>query len=80
MWTKHQDTAAPRQVIVLAGLQSDEYALHSLRIGGATYFAAGGASPDGRRRMQLPVFLQNADVEKQPGQGTVGLCMTVVRR
>ena len=27
------------------GLQPDEYALHALRIGGATHLSAGGASP-----------------------------------
>lgn len=50
MWTKHQATRALRQVVALAGLQPEEYALHSLRIGGATYLAAGGASPEVLRK------------------------------
>ncbi|CAB1118999.1 unnamed protein product [Ectocarpus sp. CCAP 1310/34] len=47
MWTKCQATVALRQVVALAGLQPEEYALHSLRIGGATFLAAEGASPEG---------------------------------
>lgn len=50
MWTKHQATVALRQVVALAGLPPEEYALHSLRIGGATHLAAGGASADVLRR------------------------------
>lgn len=50
MWSKHQATRALRQVVSLAGLPPEEFALHSLRIGGATYLAAGGASPDVLRR------------------------------
>lgn len=46
LWTKHQATSALRQVVALAGMPPSEYALHSLRIGGATYLAAGGASPE----------------------------------
>ena len=30
----------------MAGLPADEYALHSLRIGGATFLSTGGASVD----------------------------------
>ncbi|CAB1117081.1 unnamed protein product [Ectocarpus sp. CCAP 1310/34] len=44
-WTRRHATEALRQVVSLAGLPSSEYALHSLRIGGATYLAAGEASP-----------------------------------
>ena len=47
MWTKHQ--AALRQVVSSAVLQP-EYGLHALRIDGATYLAAGGASPGDLRR------------------------------
>ena len=46
IWTKQQATTTLCQVIALAGLQPEEYALHSLQIGGATYLAMGGASPD----------------------------------
>ena len=34
----------------LAGVRADEYALHSLRIGGATHLSAGGASPETLQR------------------------------
>ena len=50
MWTKHKATLALRQVVSLAGLPPVEYALHSLRIGGATHLSAGGASPEVLRR------------------------------
>ena len=50
MWTKHKATIALRQVVSLAGLQPVEYALHSLRTGGATHLSAGGASPEVLRR------------------------------
>ena len=33
-------------MVALAGVRADEYALHSLRIGGATHLSAGGASPE----------------------------------
>lgn len=46
VWSKPKATDALRQVVALAGLPPDEFALHSLRIGGATYLAAGGASPE----------------------------------
>ena len=45
MWTQHQATAALRKVVALAGVRVEEYALHSLRIGGATHLSAGGATP-----------------------------------
>ena len=45
MWTQHQATAALRKVVALAGVRAEEYALHSLRIGGATHVSAGGAAP-----------------------------------
>ena len=35
-----------RKVIALAGVRAEEYALHSLRIGGATHLSAGGATPE----------------------------------
>ena len=50
MWTKHQAESALRQVVSFAGRQPSEYALRSLRIGGATHLAAGGASPEDLRR------------------------------
>ena len=50
MWTKHKATLALRQVVSLMGLQPVEYALHSLRIGGATHLSASGASPEVLRR------------------------------
>jgi len=46
LWSKHQATEALRRIVALVGLQPDEYALHSLRIGGATFLAAAGATPD----------------------------------
>ncbi len=45
MWTQHQSTKALRKVVALAGVRAEEYALHSLRIGGATHLSAGGATP-----------------------------------
>ena len=33
-------------MVELAGGRADEYALHSLRIGGATHLSPGGASPE----------------------------------
>ncbi len=50
MWTKQRTTVALRQVVSLAELRPDEYALHSLRIGGATYLAAKGASSETLRQ------------------------------
>ena len=46
MRTQQQAMASLRAVVALAGGRADEYALHSLRIGGATHFSAGGASPE----------------------------------
>ena len=46
MWTKQQVTVALRQMVALAGVRADEYALHCLKIGGATHVSAGGASPE----------------------------------
>ena len=45
MWTQHQATLALRKVVALAGVRAEEYALHSLKIGGATHLSAGGATP-----------------------------------
>ena len=50
VWTQAQATAALRGVETLAGLPANEYALHSLRIGRATFLSAGGASVDVVRR------------------------------
>ena len=44
MWTQHQATTALRKVVALAGVRAEEYALHSLRVGGATHLPAGGAT------------------------------------
>ena len=46
VWSKKQATDALRQIVALAGMPPEEFALHSLRIGGATFLAAGGASPE----------------------------------
>ena len=50
MWTQTQATKALRQVVSVAGMQAEEYALHSLRIGGATHLSAGGAAPEVLKR------------------------------
>ena len=50
MWTQHQATAALRKVAALAGVRAEEYALHSLRIGGATHLSAGVATPSALQR------------------------------
>lgn len=42
LWSKHRVVLALRQVVASAGLPPAEYALHSLRIGGAKYAAVGG--------------------------------------
>ena len=46
VWKQARATGALRRVVALAGFPADEYALHSLRIGGATFLSAGGASVD----------------------------------
>ena len=50
MWTKQQGTVALREVVALAGVRADVYALYSLGIGGATYLSAGGACPETLQR------------------------------
>ena len=50
MRTKQLATVALREVVALAGVRADEYALHSLRIGGETHLSAGGASPETLQR------------------------------
>ena len=50
MWTKQQATVALRGVVALVGVQADEDALHSLRIGGATHLSTGGSSPETLQR------------------------------
>ena len=37
-------------VVALAGVRAEEYALHSLRIGGATHPSAGGATSESSQR------------------------------
>ena len=39
----------------MAGVQPEEYALHSLRIGGATYLSAGGAAPEVLKRESMGI-------------------------
>ena len=39
-WTQRQATQALREVVALAGVQPQEYALHCPRIGGATHLSA----------------------------------------
>ena len=46
VWTQARATGALRRVVALAGFAADKYALHSLRIGGATFLSPGGASVD----------------------------------
>ena len=56
VWTQAQATAALRGVVALAGLPANEYALHSLRIGGATFLSAGegvGRCSTGRTEMEV---------------------------
>ena len=50
MWTEQKATVALREVVASADVRADEYALHSLRIGGATHLSAGGASPETLQR------------------------------
>ena len=38
-------------MVALAGVRADEYALHSLGIGGATHSSAGSASPETLQRV-----------------------------
>ena len=45
LWTQQQTTAL-RSVVALAGGRAEDYAVHSLRIGGATHLSAGGASSE----------------------------------
>ena len=46
VWNRYDAVAALRQVVGLAGLPPAEFALHSLRIGGATHLSAAGVSPE----------------------------------
>ena len=41
MWTQAQATRALQQVVLVVGVQPEEYAPHSLRIGGATHAPVG---------------------------------------
>ena len=50
MWTQTPATRALRQVVLVAGVQPEEYAMHSLRIGGATHLSAGGVAPEVLKR------------------------------
>ena len=44
MWSQAQATKALRQVVSVTGVQPEDYAMHPLRIGGATHLSAGGAA------------------------------------
>ena len=46
MWSQQQATPALREAVALAGVRAEEYALHSLRIGGATHLSAEGVAPE----------------------------------
>ena len=46
MWSQQQATTAVREVVALAGVHTEEYALHSLRKGGAKHLSAEGATPE----------------------------------
>ena len=46
VWTQARATGALHRVVALAGFPADEYALHSLRIAGATFLSAEGTSVD----------------------------------
>ena len=48
VWTQARATAALRGVVALAELPVDKYALHSLRIGDATFMLAAGGEGGGR--------------------------------
>ena len=50
MWTQAQAMRALRQVVSVAGVQLEEYALHSVRIGGATHLSARGAAHEVLKR------------------------------
>ena len=50
MWAQAQATRALREVVSVAGVQPEEYALHFLRIGRATHLSAGGAAPEVLKR------------------------------
>ena len=50
MWTPALAVKVLRQVVSVAGVQAEEYARHSLRIGGATHLSAGGADPEVLKR------------------------------
>ena len=44
VWTQSQATTALRKVVAVAGMKPQEFALHSLRIGGATQLSASGVA------------------------------------
>lgn len=46
VWTKPEAVHALRQLMAMAGLPPEEFALHSSRIGGATQFSATGVPPE----------------------------------
>ena len=50
VWMQARATVSLRGVVALARFPADEYALHSLRVGGATFLSAGRASVDVVRR------------------------------
>lgn len=46
MWTRAQATKELREVVAVAGVQAEEYELHSLGIGDDTHLSTGGAAPE----------------------------------
>ena len=50
MWTQAPATMGMRQVMSVAGVQPEVYALHSLRIRDVTRMSAGGAAPEVLKR------------------------------
>ena len=54
MWTQQQATPSLQSVVALVGGRVEDYALHFLRTGDATYLSAGGANPE-VLRVQGPV-------------------------
>ena len=50
MRAKQQATVALREVVAFTGVRADKYALHSLKIGGATHLSARGASQETLQR------------------------------
>ena len=68
LWTREEATVALRLLIARQGLQAEEYALHSGRIGGATRLAAARVSAfaiqrEGRRKSDAFMEYVRANAE-----------------